>query len=528
MTHFRKSLLIFLAASCLASGQQYAEKNGWSFVNFNVASLPWDVYRESYIGIPPTRDVVSEPFDVLFYDQVFLEQSKTGNCFGMALMSLMMQKKGGHLGFCLPVSQYSGDIGSPAMGPSEPLLQRAITIMHGHQVNLPTVQYILDVFAKHKNRDGGYAYTTFQNVKAQNDLAVVMLYKTISPGGGGHALIAYDAVDMGGGNKRIFVYDPNRSWADTTKRTWYTNGTNYIQINNSSWTFQMDSGEVWTGDPGSGGNIWIMPVSVTGPHTRNPASLGVSIIGRILNEIVLVGDSAQVEQITDSRGKRLFRPGTRELDSDPSTGLLNMVPWHPSDQAAPGSPFPFVLFGLSDTPGALTIELSAPDSGYALTMNGARGRIAINATGGRGTDSITITQPGSAEPTVEIANVRGASAYQVEFTHRDIARREVRQLKASNLQVVQGGHVSLSAAASHDSLAIGGADDTLRYDLELRLVTPQGVQAVTRQSVQQEPGISQSVRPRNWSRLSPDEMLETTTPARIPPVVHQRTVQYPR
>ena len=174
MTSRRRTLLVAALALtfCPAIVQaQYAEKNGWRFDNFKDATLPWEIYREAFIGIPSTRDVAGSGFDVLFYDQVYeTEISKDGNCFGMSLMSLMMLKKGGHLGYCVPISQYSGDVfGNPATGPSDPALKRAINIMHGHQINVPTLQHILDIIGKNKNRDGEYAFQSFQFYKLKND-----------------------------------------------------------------------------------------------------------------------------------------------------------------------------------------------------------------------------------------------------------------------------------------------------------------------------------------------------------------------
>ena len=69
-------------AGCrLAAAQasaHYAERSGWRFDNFPDATLPWDIYRESFIGIPPTRDPASSAFDVLFYDQVYKSETVEG------------------------------------------------------------------------------------------------------------------------------------------------------------------------------------------------------------------------------------------------------------------------------------------------------------------------------------------------------------------------------------------------------------------------------------------------------------------
>src|SRR4029453_10098062 len=121
------NLLIAIVLSCPAHADDYASKNGWRFLNFSDATFSWDLYRDTFIGIPPTEDPWSSAFDVLFYDQVYKSKlSADGNCFGMSLLDSITQKDGGHLGFCAPVTQYSGDPTSAAMGPTDPTLRRAI------------------------------------------------------------------------------------------------------------------------------------------------------------------------------------------------------------------------------------------------------------------------------------------------------------------------------------------------------------------------------------------------------------------
>jgi hypothetical protein len=161
--------LTAMTAGALAD--DHASKNGWRFHNFSDPTLSWDIYRDTFIGIPASEDPVASPFDALFYEQVYKSKlAAPGNCFGMSLLSLMILQNGGHLGYCAPVTQYSGDPNATGMGPSDPLLHRAINVMHGHQVNLPTLQFLLDVFTQHNNRDAQHAYDQFNYWQSRGDL----------------------------------------------------------------------------------------------------------------------------------------------------------------------------------------------------------------------------------------------------------------------------------------------------------------------------------------------------------------------
>src|SRR5262245_33502332 len=88
-------------------GQDAPEKYAWYFENFGsdpcFESLPWytwDRYRETYLGIP-AKPESNLGFDAALYEAAFKERiGKTGNCFGFCVLSLLMNDRGGHLGFC--------------------------------------------------------------------------------------------------------------------------------------------------------------------------------------------------------------------------------------------------------------------------------------------------------------------------------------------------------------------------------------------------------------------------------------------
>lgn len=512
-----------LLGACLVRpvyADDYASKNGWRFLNFSDCpsctppidnTLSWAVYRDAMIGIPPTEDPWSSAFDVLFYEQVFKSKlSADGNCFGMSLLNLMIQKNGGHLGYCAPVTQYSGDPTSTAMGPTDLMLRRAINVMHGHQVNLPTVQFLLGIFAKHFNRDGGYAFDQFNYWQSRGDLTLVSITKDLNPSDGGHTLIAYRAVDLGGGNKKIFVLDPNRTWGNPADQPWYTSESNFIQITNHAWSFDMGGSDgTWSGDLGSGGNIVITPASVTGPLSRSPASLGDTVIGDLLNTLLLTGDGARIEQVTDAQGKRLYKPGTSEIDSDPATGMANMIPWFLSDQRSAKRQIGAVmLFHLGSSRGALRVSVSAGTGGYTLSSMSGRTIVSVTAHGGTGTDLLTIRNPGTAASGVALENQRGASEYDVTITRARVPHAQIRVLSASRLSINGEGAIEVGLTNAGEALQISSQQASLRYDLTLSQITRRGPEALRRNEVTQDPGAARTVEPRDWEQLKGAQVIE--------------------
>jgi hypothetical protein len=510
MRLLRLALILMVGSTAPLLAQHYADQNAWRFVNFSDDTYSWEIYRDTFIGIPPTNDAWASAFDVLFYEQVYKDKlSPNGNCYGMSLMSLMMLKKGAHFGYCLPIPLYSGDLSSDEAGPSDPILRRAINVMHGHQINLPTLQWILDIIAVNKNRDGNFAFQTFRQTRLKKDLALISITKTLNPADGGHTMVAYDAQDLGGGNKRILVYDPSRPYP--TFQAWYDAGDNFVQINGSAWSFTKADGSTGSGSPSSGGNIIITPASVTGPHSRSPASLGDQIIGRVLNELLLTGENASVEQITDGRGRRLYRPGTFEVDNDPSTGMLNMVPFIPSDQVREGQ-HAAAYFQLGPAGGSLTIRVRSGDSGYALWAAGSQSQVMVRSRGGRGVDTLRVQAPGGREPSLLLENGRGAEYFEVQFVQAIKERERLHVLRASRLSIPQGAVVELALADGGQALRIANEERSLRYDLEFRSVTAQGVASLQRIGIEQAARSLLTVRPRRWSDLKSRDVLEQLLP----------------
>jgi len=518
------SALVVALSAVASRGDDYAKDNGWWFRNFKDPTLSWDIYRDTFIGIPPTESAAASLFDALFYTKICkTELAKTGNCYGMSLLSVMIRKRGGHMGYCMPVPQYSGDIAgdcSKPTGPSDPALRRAINVMHGHQVNLPTLEFILDVIAKHKNRDASYAYDTFAAVLMQEGPALVSITKELAPGKSAHTMVAYRAEDLGSSGRRIYVYDPFRSWADSdsTVRDWYQTNQNFIQINGTSWSFPLRGWscgvETWSGDPASGGNIVIIPASVTGPHSRSPASLGGGIIDQILNTILLSGGSAEIEQVTDAQGKRLFKPGTYEVDTDPATGMRNMFPWTPSGQAGPqtGSNST-ILFQLGSARGALTVRVKGSQSGYTLRSMGARNQVSVTARGGQGTDAITLAHPGSSDARIELANTRGTSEYDIEFIQATGPKEALHVLSSNRMRIPDGARVELAMTDQSRALTVSSPTANIQYDLELRAVTGKETQSLNKTHVTQAAGTLQTVQPRSWADLQKTEVLGLVRPA---------------
>lgn len=432
-------LLLTTGNYLLAQEQHPAEKYGWGFVNFGTPSFGWDIYRNSFYGIPVDSNTswFTAPFDKLFYDLAFettlADPSGTGggagNCFGLSILSMMINNFGGYKGFCAPTIQYTNVDGSGA--PTTPGLLRAINIMHGHQISLLFIQSVIEQVNGGHALDAAYGVTRATQTLGREGPFLLSVTKSLLPTDGGHAIIGYDVINEGGGNYKIMVVDPNRIWADTSMnhRGWYTSNSNFVQVNGHDWSFMM-AGKVvaWPtegrddtipgGTPGSG-NLTIYPLSIAGPTSRTPSSLGLGVTSLLSQIFIMNKDGAlggRIEQVTNGKGKRLFAdPAKYIVDSDTTTGIGKMTPFYPMGVPPNGGKWPFELYFHNGPLNQAAVEFNTGEGNAEIVAGDNRGYVRVRCDEPGVSGRLRYSGLGGAEPTVIIENTSAPITVEVEL-----------------------------------------------------------------------------------------------------------------
>lgn len=333
---------LFINPKADAQDTNWVKKNTWYFDNFVRDTLPWSIFRENYIGVAPAP---AADFDQLFYTYLFrTELAGKGHCYGMDVMELLMLKNGGCFGYCHPPYIYSGCFDNcsggtvDSVGPSDLTLRTAIEMVHGYQINHGFLSFLLDILAIGKNLDGRYAYQQVNYYLAKNDFPIISISKALSPTDGAHVVVPYFTEDLGA-TKKIYVYDPNRSFykPGSDGKEWYKNRNNFIEINSGTgaWKFSWCcDGTFWPSNPGIGGNILCIPLSVAGRKDRLPQSL-LADGAYAFNTIFLWGD-VKVEQISDmSDKKRYLNDEGTDIEPSEEKRLNNVMPFMQMDGGLP-------------------------------------------------------------------------------------------------------------------------------------------------------------------------------------------------
>jgi len=234
--------------------------------------------------------------------------------------------------------------------------------------------------------------------------------------------------------------------------------------------------------------------------------MGDQIIGKILNELLLTGDGAAIEQITDKRGKRLFKPGTMEVDADPATGMLKMVPWYSSDK---GGPSQAMFFLLGNVGGELNINVRSDGRGYKLAVAGSRSAVTVAARGGKaGVDTFILRRPGTVEPSLSLRNTRNADGYDVEFRQIVRPRQEVRTFRSTGIIAPAAATVEFGITKNQTALVVASKGGSARYDLQLRRLTKVGETVADMPGVKVDAERTSRTQPKNWQNLKSKELLD--------------------
>lgn len=432
------TVLLVLMGTTTVRAQDEPKNYGWSFRNFGTPIYYWDIYRNSMFGIPQDSSGLTAPFDLLFYSLCFKDKlGSSGNCYGLGLLSVVMNKDGGHLGFCCPTNFYGGTSG---VGPTDPKLLRAINIMHGHQVTLACLEVFFDQFLNGHSQNATYAIPISQQTLDKEGPYLVSITKSLSPSDGGHTLIAYKMTHLGGSHYRIWVVDPNRIWADsitTDNRDFYTSAKNYIDCNGASWKYDMGGSlGVW---PTGSGHLTVLPVSVAEPTGRVPSSIGLAV-GELLNKIFIAhdGEGAAISQIT-SHGKRLFEPGSKQVDWNNSTGLRTMIPFFPSDARMDGKPFQFELYYNKGAMHDAEIEFSSGTKGAKVVMGDNTGYAIFDCKTPGATATVSLHGIGTASPSVRIERASKALTGNITLLIPTVAGRTNRVFALRRVDVPEHG-----------------------------------------------------------------------------------------
>jgi len=250
----------------------------WAFHNFDTSSLSWRTYTNAF------RFGFFDYIDPATYITYLAGKGMAsgGNCAGMSLLA---------------------DVGEDQFVVGD--LKESFW-QNFKNVNVATPRVMFDINTAHWQQLSSYFLHnwlgTYFNHPATNAAAIEKdLTKadfnygllTLAQGTSGHVLVPL-RVSHSGSKILIDVYDPNRPCGSIPDTATYPK----VIIENGNWSYDMGSDGIWSGSNGMGYIPYLGQDGWT--------DLGTNLAG-LVN--VIFGADVNVEQITDSKGRRMFVQG---------------------------------------------------------------------------------------------------------------------------------------------------------------------------------------------------------------------------
>jgi hypothetical protein len=279
----------------------YRCQAAWAFHNFTTPQLSNDSFNDAF-GLS-WWDYLDPTTWITFF--AARGMAAGGNCAGMSLLANVGEDQFvvGQLDEAFWANYKSQTIANPPV-------TYAINVAHWKQLSVSFLR--------------GYIGTAFQSPSTtaaaiERDLAKTNYnygLLSIEHGTEGHVLVPLSVATVGA-QIHITVYDSNRPC------TAIPDTGNYppVIVQGNSWSYVMADGTTWSG---STDNLVSYSgfgyVSYLGPDGWS--DLGTNLLGLVK---VVFGNGVNVEQVTDSTGKRLFVPGQPNVLDKSAQGLGNQL-----------------------------------------------------------------------------------------------------------------------------------------------------------------------------------------------------------
>ncbi|MBN1755128.1 hypothetical protein JW877_02840 [bacterium] len=558
MSNFKYFLIVFsmlfltqsfLSADCESDWEDrpYPLDHGWAFTNWaTVTPLSQDDLERVYIDINE-----GSPFGGALYTLYTSLVTGMANCSGMSLLSVIIRKEQGHMGFCNPIHFYDGNVShtgtsDPAdlmcslidCAPEDTMLAKVIKMMQAKLLTYEFLDFLAEIILDIKEvEDPEYAYEQAQYYLSEGDLPLLIM---VSDNFEAHTIVPYCCQEVGG-KKRMYVYDPNRPYIDNKTatsstinydniRAFYDSSLNYVEVEKVSgtyyWNFQFGDTTVW---PGNSWYSMLCPIitvpyslwktaynspfmfaaevatSLTGVADMLFPGLGASI--DIFCALAMAGASAT--QITDQEGRRFFTSDNNfhhysDLERDSTKTIPNMFFFPMAFGNGPNQPQMFIVRGAGAN---LNVGLYSQSGNYDFQVASPLTNFTLKGSGGKGgKDRIELGAISTGMQTFKIQPESGQKAYKVTLEILDRKEKSRKTFEITNLNISAGSPVTMAFTRGDEKGAEGmlirSDVQKLQYDLTITK-TEMGKKPVSikQNAIQVDPGTWSKQAPKEWKNL---------------------------
>ncbi|GMA23376.1 hypothetical protein GCM10025864_11350 [Luteimicrobium album] len=271
-----------------------ANDHWWAVGNRGTQDIAYADYAAAFSDVDSSPEWwdLDDDLDQLFYALVIDGLARGGNCFGMSLESIYVDK--GQSAFSLPLSRF-GDWNQ---------LVETFNTKHQYQVGSAPIWWFVDQFLSGHTHDPKTVFLETQAAAARGDDPVLCIAQNADFSGAPHCIrpIGWDTSTS---PWTITVHDPN---FPSTSRT--------LQVDPNANTFHYaGAGATYDGTSSSGGRLHYMPFHLLSSREHTPVWDAILLI--LAGTVLILGSDAETVSLTDLQGNDLdgFGARARQLEA---------------------------------------------------------------------------------------------------------------------------------------------------------------------------------------------------------------------
>ncbi len=283
----------------------------WGVKNKGTDDLSYQQYAAAFSNVDSETEWwdVTDWLDKAFYELVVKDLAESGNCFGMSLEAIYSRK--GRSLFSMPLNRFR----------TWSVIEPEVNVRHCYQVGAGPIWWFVGEFLTGNTHDPKDVFTRTRDEFNRGNHPVICIAQNYDFSGAPHCILPI-AWDSSSKPWRITICDPN-----------FPEELKTLTVDPDDNEFEYVGSNTYHGGEWTGGRFHYMPYSLVSTSPRTPIWDAIVLI--LVGTIIILGEDAQTESLTDGDGRDLDAQGNRARQllqrGDALAGFF--VPFKGYDQA---------------------------------------------------------------------------------------------------------------------------------------------------------------------------------------------------
>jgi len=288
----------------------------WGVTNQGTDDLSYQQYAAAFSDVDSDTEWwdVTDWLDKAFYELVVKNLAESGNCFGMSVEAIYSRKSRSL--FSMPLNRFT----------TWSVVEPEVNVRHCYQVGAGPIWWFVGEFLSGNTHDPKDVFTFTRDEFNRGNHPVICIAQNYDFSGAPHCILPIHW-DSSSKPWRITISDPN-----------FPNQLKTLTVDPDDNEFEYVGSSTYRGGEWSGGRFHYMPYSLVSTAPRTPVWDAILLL--LAGTLIVLGDDAQTESLTDGDGRDLDGHGNRARQllqhGDALSGFF--VPFKGYDQAKRATP----------------------------------------------------------------------------------------------------------------------------------------------------------------------------------------------